>query len=344
MTTKQHLCVVNARTLKASIATLFMATWLILPSAAAAETAPHCPSDTKPSFTIGFAEMKNLLGEALGEAASCEFRRAEQPRRRPPAHHAWNGYLSSRYCIPQFTDGVQHWEMTPRGLVYWTGDSVEPSPDAQLWVPEEPSPNEQVVSALGSEGLSPPAGGISGKAAPLPVRKGPSPTLEDYNRGNARWREELHDVGLPVGESSTIVLPDGTLRSFLHASTQSTHGLLHDQAGGFVEFPGCVTAWDSHDAGKTFQLATPTCLFPCEHKICNEDDHTFQQQYPRVALAPDGVLYIVYEYSTSNNGSSEGLRSSTDWGMTWSPEEWVPGTGLCPPPLAGECAASWGPA
>ena len=47
------------------------------------------------------------------------------------------------------------------------------------------------------------------------------PTLDDFWNGRAEWLFLMEDVGLPVGESDTLLMPDGTYWSYLHASTQS---------------------------------------------------------------------------------------------------------------------------
>ena len=44
------------------------------------------------------------------------------------------------------------------------------------------------------------------------------PTLDDFWEGQAVWQLDIPDVGLPVGESDTLVGPDGLLWSYLHAS------------------------------------------------------------------------------------------------------------------------------
>ncbi|HRL14294.1 MAG TPA: hypothetical protein PKX07_20605, partial [Aggregatilineales bacterium] len=68
------------------------------------------------------------------------------------------------------------------------------------------------------------------------------PTLADFWDGRAEWVLEADDVGLPIGESDTLVLsspaPESppVLRSYLHASFQSA-GIV-DQCGEPVAFPG----------------------------------------------------------------------------------------------------------
>jgi hypothetical protein len=154
------------------------------------------------------------------------------------------------------------------------------------------------------------------------------PTLEDFWEGRAEWVLDRADVGLPVGESDTLYLGDGVYRSYLHASDQSA-GIV-DQCGVPVEFPGCLTVWESHDDGLNFELTAPVCLLPCGGCPCEDQrDHITAQQYPRVFATSDQV-YLVYEWhaQTILRRSGDGLIWS-DWsflrvpGGTW-PSSYAP--------------------
>jgi hypothetical protein len=138
------------------------------------------------------------------------------------------------------------------------------------------------------------------------------PTLADFWDGRAVWQMTHRDVGLPVGESDTVQLSPTHYRSYLHASYRSAQ--VRDQCGDPVPFPGCTTVWDSDDAGESFQLASPVCLFPCGSCPCTDErDHIQAQQYPRVAVAADGTFYMAYEWHAQTR-----LRTSAD-GVTWTP-------------------------
>jgi len=143
-------------------------------------------------------------------------------------------------------------------------------------------------------------------------------TLDQFWDGEAEWVLEIHDTGLPIGESDTVYRGDNLLWSYLHASYQSAG--VRDQCGDPVEFPGCTTLWISRDAGQSFQLENPVCLFACDSCPCDHRrDHTGQQQYPRVFFT-DELAYLVYEFGAYNY-----LRTSTD-GLNWTPSEHIPGT------------------
>ena len=154
---------------------------------------------------------------------------------------------------------------------------------------------------------------------PAPPATGIHPTLADFWEGRARFAVDVEDTGLPMGESETVVLSNGELWSYVHASQRSA-GVV-DSCGAPVDFPGCVVIYRSVDGGRSFALPeAPACLIPCRQCPCEADiDHTVQQQYPRVYF--DGArMWMVYEYLGRVK-----LRDSAD-GLAWSEPEHVAGT------------------
>lgn len=145
------------------------------------------------------------------------------------------------------------------------------------------------------------------------------PTLVDFWAGRAHFAVDVDDTGLPMGESETVMLSNGELWSYVHASQRSA-GVV-DSCGAPVEFPGCVVIYRSVDGGRRFSLPdAPACLIPCRQCPCQADiDHTVQQQYPRVYF-DGGHLWMVYEYL-----GRVMLRASTD-GRMWSAPEHVADT------------------
>jgi hypothetical protein len=169
-------------------------------------------------------------------------------------------------------------------------------------------------------------------ALPVLAQNNNPPTLLDFWEGSAEWVVEIEDVGLPVGESDTIQLDDGTLRSYLHTSHRSAQVI--DQCGEPVEFPGCTTLWTSTDNGQSFSLETPVCLMTCTTCPCDDQrDHITAQQYPRVALAEDGIWYMVYEWHAQTI-----LRRSAD-GLNWSDWSYLTIPGGVWPREHAECEA-----
>ncbi|MCS7260024.1 MAG: hypothetical protein NZ765_04485 [Anaerolineae bacterium] len=147
------------------------------------------------------------------------------------------------------------------------------------------------------------------------------PTLADFWDGRAEFVVEAADTGLPMGESDTLVMPDGTFWSYVHASYRSAG--VRDRCGDPVEFPGCVILYRSTDGGYTFYHdRAPVCLFPCQGCPCDsERDHIDQQQYPRV-FRDGGRFIMVYEYRARIM-----LRRSAD-GLNWSAPEELPFSGI----------------
>ncbi|MGC8880352.1 MAG: hypothetical protein ACP5R2_14135 [Anaerolineae bacterium] len=147
------------------------------------------------------------------------------------------------------------------------------------------------------------------------------PTLADFWDGRAKFIIEVADTGLPMGESDTLVMPNGEFWSYVHASYRSAGTL--DQCGNPVEFPGCVVLYRSTDGGYTFHHdQPPVCLFPCQQCPCDSQrDHIDQQQYPRVFRDGDRFV-MVYEYRARVM-----LRRSHD-GLTWSAAEELPFSGI----------------
>jgi hypothetical protein len=151
--------------------------------------------------------------------------------------------------------------------------------------------------------------------------RGGHPTLADLWAGRAEFVVEVQDTGLPPGESDTIVMGNGELWSYLHASGRSAGAV--DSCGAPVDFPGCTVIYRSYDGGHSFQVQDPlVCQFECARCPCRpERDHVQQQQYPRVHY--DGqIMVLVYEYL-----GRVMLRRSAD-GLAWSHPQQVDDTGL----------------
>jgi hypothetical protein len=145
------------------------------------------------------------------------------------------------------------------------------------------------------------------------------PTLADFWAGQAHFVVDVPDTQLPMGESDTIVMGNGELWSYVHASARSAGTV--DRCGDPVAFPGCTVIYRSYDRGISFRRGQPPiCQFSCQTCPCtNEEDQIEQQQYPRVFY--DGrKLYIAYEFQ-----GRVMVRTSQD-GLQWSSPRQVDGT------------------
>lgn len=147
------------------------------------------------------------------------------------------------------------------------------------------------------------------------------PTLADLWEGKAEFVIEVHETGLPMGESDTIVMSNGDLWSYLHASNRSAGTM--DQCGAPVAFPGCTVIYRSFDGGYSFKRdETPVCQFECRQCPCDSKvDHIDQQQYPRV-FYDDERLNVVYEYQ------GRSMRRQSLDGLNWNQPEGLGKTGL----------------
>ncbi|MBI4492186.1 MAG: hypothetical protein HY690_05275 [Chloroflexi bacterium] len=98
-------------------------------SAAGSPLAPFCTSGQRPSFVLGFGELKQRLGAQMGEPLECEHANAENG---DALQQTTSGlaYYRQRTNTAMFTDGWRHWALTPEGLATWEGDATDPPPGA----------------------------------------------------------------------------------------------------------------------------------------------------------------------------------------------------------------------
>jgi len=89
-----------------------------------------CAPGESPLFVLGFAGLKERLGDRMGSAVTCE--------RPGPEGDALQQTTTgmARYRkntnIPSFTAGSEHWALTSRGLVHWFGAALDPPETAQV--------------------------------------------------------------------------------------------------------------------------------------------------------------------------------------------------------------------
>jgi hypothetical protein len=78
-----------------------------------------------PIFHDGFAELHARLGDIMGIPIECEqpIHVSGDTRQRTTTGYA---YYRKSDNIPTFTNGWDHWALTADGLVYWSGDVVDP--------------------------------------------------------------------------------------------------------------------------------------------------------------------------------------------------------------------------
>ncbi len=91
--------------------------------------APYCESGKSPEFVFGFAALKAAVGDPMGTPLECEHTNPENGDALQQTTTGLSFYRKSTNT-PTFTNGFEHWALTPNGLVYWVGDSIDPPPDA----------------------------------------------------------------------------------------------------------------------------------------------------------------------------------------------------------------------
>ncbi|MEM7133748.1 MAG: hypothetical protein AAF702_46060 [Chloroflexota bacterium] len=151
------------------------------------------------------------------------------------------------------------------------------------------------------------------------------PTLVDLWEGTAHFVVQVPVTGLPMGESESVVMANGEIWSYVHASDRSAK--VVDRCGAPVPFPGCTVIYRSQDGGNSFLLEPAVCQFECNRCPCTkEEDHINQQQYPRVAH--DGSrLHLAYEFGamifhrTSLDGEAWSGSTQVPWSGVW--DEWL---------------------
>ncbi len=193
---------------------------------------------------------------------------------------------------------------------------------AQVWVAAwlcQINGNLNDVPVVSSYSQAPSVAAVPSPPAPDPASSVYA-SLADFWSGRADWVLQVPDTGLPVGESDTLYMGNNVYWAYLHASTRSAG--IRDSCGNTVDFPGCVTRWVSTDGGRHFSLAEPRCIFKCNSCPCDDDDQTWQQQYPRVTWAPGRGYIMVYEH-----GAAAWISYSSD-GVTWTRPRSIPGTGV----------------
>lgn len=92
-----------------------------------APPAPSCRPGQPPAFVLGFAELKQRLGDTMGEPLECERVNPENGDTLQQTTTGLAVYRKSTGLL-MFTDGWRKWALTPDGLVAWEGEREDPPP------------------------------------------------------------------------------------------------------------------------------------------------------------------------------------------------------------------------
>ena len=96
-----------------------------LPTPVFGQAAPFCRPGEAPQFTFGFAALKEQIGAAMGDPIECAH---PNDANGDVLQHTTAGLSFWRKATntPTFTNGWEHWGLTPSGMAYWTGESIDP--------------------------------------------------------------------------------------------------------------------------------------------------------------------------------------------------------------------------
>lgn len=89
-----------------------------------------CAAGT-PRFVNGAAGLKAMIGADMGDPVECE-RVVDAAGNTEQKTTTGLVYYRADTNITAFTNGFEHWALTSAGLARWTGDALDPPPDAEI--------------------------------------------------------------------------------------------------------------------------------------------------------------------------------------------------------------------
>jgi hypothetical protein len=111
-----------------------------------------CAPGNRPEFAYGFGALKDVVGDRMGDPASCERYGPEGDA----LQQTTTGLARYRKAsnTPTFTSGSEHWALTERGVVHWTGGGLDPPADAS----DAATPTAPPLAATPAPAIGTPAG------------------------------------------------------------------------------------------------------------------------------------------------------------------------------------------
>jgi hypothetical protein len=108
---------------------------LVTPTAPALTPRPTvllalCNKD-RPSFLGILASLKARLGARMGDAADCE-RPVDNDGNTQQLTTTGLAYYRHRLNLAAFTNGWDHWALDQNRLLHWTGNEIDPPPNATV--------------------------------------------------------------------------------------------------------------------------------------------------------------------------------------------------------------------
>jgi hypothetical protein len=87
---------------------------------------PYCEAGQTPHFLFGLANLKQRLGDGMGDPVECEHLAGDGSGDTRQLTTRGLAYYRKQTNVPSFTNGNDHWALTDSGLQHWTGNSVDP--------------------------------------------------------------------------------------------------------------------------------------------------------------------------------------------------------------------------
>jgi hypothetical protein len=99
---------------------------LATPALGLAQSGTACAAGVVPTYSHGFADLAQQLGQVMGSPTTCEYSDPEGTQ--DVEQQTTAGLAFWRKCtnMSTFTNGSTHWALTEFGLLNWTGNSIDP--------------------------------------------------------------------------------------------------------------------------------------------------------------------------------------------------------------------------
>jgi hypothetical protein len=93
-----------------------------------APSASNVCENTRPRYVGGIAQLHDAIAELMGDATDCEVADGQGNTQQNTTKGL--AYYRTATNVAAFTNGFDHWALTADGVVHWTGEQVDPPPDA----------------------------------------------------------------------------------------------------------------------------------------------------------------------------------------------------------------------
>ncbi len=96
--------------------------------------APYCARGARASYAEQLAKLHDRLGDVMGRPVECAHANQDNADTVQKTS-AGLAYVRASSGLGTFTTGAEHWALSPRGLLYWASDAVDPPRNAAVLDP-----------------------------------------------------------------------------------------------------------------------------------------------------------------------------------------------------------------